>query len=135
MKRKELADGLMKVRAGFPSPANDYLEPQLDYNAYFNSNKASIFSMRVEGDSMKDAGIPHNAIVVVDRSMKPVNNSIVVAEVNGEKIIKQLMRNRDGAYLVPANPKYKPMKIEEGMDVVIWGTVTHAVIDLVKRKK
>lgn len=135
MKRKELADGLMKVKAGFPSPANDYLEPQLDYNAYFNSNKASIFSMRVEGDSMKDAGIPHNAIVVVDRSMKPVNNSIVVAEVNGEKIIKQLMRNRDGAYLVPANPKYKPMKIEEGMDVVIWGTVTHAVIDLVKRKK
>ena len=135
MKRKDLAEKLMKVKAGFPSPANDYLEPQLDYNAYLNNGKASTFSLRVDGDSMKDAGIPHNAIVVVDRSIKPVNNSIVVAEVNGEKIIKQLVRSAEGVFLVAANPKYKALKIEEGMDVVIWGTVTHAVIDLVKRKK
>lgn len=135
MKRKDLADGLVKVKAGFPSPANDYLEPQLDYNAYLNNGKASTFSLRVDGDSMKDAGIPHNAIVVVDRSLKPVNNSIVVAEVNGEKIIKQLNRSKDGVFLMPANPQYKPLKIEDGMDVMIWGTVTHAIIDLVKRKK
>ena len=117
---------LVKVSAGFPSPANDYMEPDLDYNSLLKRNPSSTFSMRVDGESMIDSCIPHNCIIVVDRSIKPVNNSVVVVTLNGERIIKHLVRTRDGIFLMPANKKYKSIKVEEGMDFMVWGTVTHA---------
>ena len=126
-------DDLPKAAAGFPSPANDYLEPDLDYNSLLKKNPSSTFSLRVEGESMVDACIPHNSILVVDRSIRPPNNSIVVATLDGEMIIKHLVRTIDGIYLLPANKKYKSMKVEEGMDFSVWGTVTHAIIELYKR--
>jgi DNA polymerase V len=118
------------VKAGFPSPARDYLEPDLDFNAYLKRNPAATFLLRVDGDCMIDACIPHQSIVVVDRSIKPVNNSIVVAMVDGERMIKHLVRTRDGIFLLPANPKFRSLKIEEGMDFSVFGTVTHTVIDV-----
>jgi DNA polymerase V len=69
---------------------------------------------------------------VIDRSLKPFNNSIVVATVDGEWVIKHFVRTRDGIFLLPANPKYKSMKIEEGTEFNLWGVVTHVVIDLYK---
>ena len=123
-------DHLLRVKAGFPSPAADYLEPDLDYNAYLKRHPSATFSMRVEGDSMVDACLPHGAIIVVDRSIRPLNNSIVVAQVEGERLVKHLVRTPDGIFLLPANEKYKSIRIEEGMDFSVFGTVTYAVIDL-----
>src|SRR5689334_17849335 len=122
-------DILPKVAAGFPSPANDYLEPDLDYNSLFKRNPSATYSMRVQGDSMQEAFIPHDSILVVDRSIKPPNNSIVVATLDGELIIKHLVRTIDGIFLLPANKKFKSVKVEEGMDFNVWGTVTHAIIE------
>lgn len=118
------------VNAGFPSPADEYLEPDLDFNAYFRKNPAATIPVRVKGDSMVDAFIPHNSIVIVDRSVHPVNNSIVVATVEGENVIKHLVRTRDGLWLLPANEKYKSLQLMEGMDYSIWGTAKHVIIDL-----
>lgn len=116
--------------AGFPSPADEYLDPDLDFNAYLKKNKTATVPVRVKGDSMIDACIPHNAIAIVDRSLKPSNNSIVIATLNGENIIKQLVRTQDGLWLLPANNKYKSIRLTEGMDFSIWGTVKHVIIDL-----
>jgi DNA polymerase V len=118
------------VNAGFPSPADEYLEPDLDFNAYFRKNPAATIPVRVKGDSMVDAFIPHNSIVIVDRSVHPVNNSIVVATVEGENVIKHLVRTRDGLWLLPANEKYKSLRLMDGMDYSIWGTAKHVIIDL-----
>jgi DNA polymerase V len=123
---------LPEVCAGFPSPATDYLEPDLDFNQYFKKHPASTFAMTVSGDCMKDAFIPHGSMVVIDRSIKPYNNAIVVATVDGEKLIKQFVHTRDGIFLLPANPKYKSIKIEEGTDFTVWGVVTHVVINVGK---
>jgi DNA polymerase V len=125
-----LFDALTVVYAGFPSPANDYLDPELDFNAYFRKNPSATVPVRVKGDSMVDAFIPHNSIVIVDRSIKPVNNSIVVATLDGENVIKHLVRTRDGLWLLPANDKYKSIRLEEGMDFTVWGTARHVIIDL-----
>ena len=124
---------LPRVAAGFPSPANDYLEPDLDYNSFFKRNPSSTFSMRVEGESMIDACIPHNSIIVIDRSIRPVNNSIVVVTLNGERLIKHLVRTNDGIFLLPANKKYRSIKVDDGMDFTVWGTVTHAIIEVHKK--
>ncbi|HEX6334691.1 MAG TPA: translesion error-prone DNA polymerase V autoproteolytic subunit [Flavisolibacter sp.] len=120
------------ARAGFPSPANDYLDPDLDFNAYFRQHPSATFAMRVEGDCMADAHIPHGAMVIVDRAVKPGNHSIIIATVDGERMIKQLVRTAEGIFLVPANRKFKSIRIEEGMDFTVWGTVTHVVIDIFK---
>ena len=121
---------LLRVNAGFPSPASDYLDPDLDFNAYFKKNPSATFPVRVEGDSMVDAFIPHNSIVIVDRSIKPLNNSIVVATLNGEHVIKHLVRTMDGLWLLPANDKYKSIRLTEEMDFSIWGTAKNVIIDL-----
>lgn len=118
------------IRAGFPSPAEEHLEADLDYNALFKRNPAATMARRVQGDSMIESYIPHNAIVVIDRSIRPVNNSIVAVTLNGETLIKHLVRTQNGHFLLPANRKYKSVRLEEGMDFEIWGTVTHAIIDL-----
>jgi DNA polymerase V len=129
---KDAFSQLVKVSAGFPSPAADYMEPDLDFNQYFKKHPSATFAMQVSGDCMKEAFIPHGSMVVIDRSLKPFNNSIVVATVDGEWVIKHFVRTRDGIFLLPANPKYKSMKIEEGTEFNLWGVVTHVVIDLYK---
>ena len=121
---------LQFVKAGFPSPAEEYLDPGLDFNAYLRKNKAATVPVRIKGDSMVDAFIPHNSIVVVDRSLKPPNNSIVVATLNGENVIKHLVRTIDGLWLLPANDKYESIRITDGMDFTVWGVARHVIIDL-----
>ena len=117
------------VPAGFPSPAADYMEEEINFNTYLMPRPSSTFVMRVQGDSMVDAHIPDNALIVVDRSIKPASNMIVVAVINGEITVKRFIQNSSGVRLMPANPKYQPIPVNEDMDFRIWGTVTKVILD------
>lgn len=119
------------VPAGFPSPAADYMEDQIDLNKLLIAHPSATFFIKVKGDSMKDAYIPDGATLIVDRSVKPVSNSIVLAVVNGEFTVKRFIKNSSGIRLMPANEKYKPIPIVEGMEFYVWGTVTKIIIDSV----
>src|SRR6476620_7672632 len=119
MKQEDILENLPIVYGGFPSPADEYLDPDLDFNTYLRKNRASTIPVRVKGDSMVDAFIPHNSIVMIDRSIRPPNNSIVVATLNGENVIKQLVRTIDGLWLLPANDKYKSLRLTEEMDFAV----------------
>lgn len=114
------------VRAGFPSPADDHLEQQLDINDYLVERPASTFLLRVAGDSMEGAGIREGDILVVDRSVKPVHDKIVVAALDGDLTVKRL-RLKGGAALVAENPEYPPIPLHEDMDLMIWGVVTGVI--------
>jgi len=100
-----------RVPAGFPSPAEDYLEVPLDLAEYLVENKAATFMMRVTGDSMTEAGIQDGDLLVVDRSIKPVTGSIIVVAVNGEYTVKRLRRGADCVWLDPANPRFQPVRV------------------------
>jgi DNA polymerase V len=120
------------VLAGFPSPALDYKEKRIDFNELMNLTMDSVFPLKVVGHSMMDAHIPHGSIVVVDKSIEPRNNTIVIATLNGENVIKHLVRTNDGIFLLPANENFKSVRVTEDMDFSIWGTVTHVVIDILR---
>ena len=120
------------VKAGFPSPAMDYQEEEIDFNHLLRPRPASTFVVRVDGNSMIEAHIPDQALLVVDRSIKPANGNIIVAIVNGEFTVKRFIKNSSGIRLMPANPKYKPIVITEDMEFAVWGTVTKIIIDPVK---
>jgi DNA polymerase V len=118
---------LARVSAGFPSPADDYLEDHLDLNHYLIKHPAATFFVRATGDSMLDAGIHPGDVLVVDRSLDPGNNSVVIAVINGEMTVKRVMKSGGKLFLVPANPRYRPMEIKEGMDFEVWGVVTSVI--------
>lgn len=115
------------VSAGFPSPADDYIEDRLDLNELLVSNKAATFFLRVKGDSMVNAGIHHGDIIVVDRSVQPTHRSIVVAVVDGELTVKRLITRSGVTELHAENPKYVPICLQEGQELTIWGVVTSSV--------
>jgi DNA polymerase V len=118
---------LSGVSAGFPSPADDYLDRKLDLNEHLVKNPAATFFVRVAGDSMTGVGINDNDILVVDRSLEPVNNNIVIAVVNGELTVKRLVKSRNSCCLVAENPDYPPLDIGDEMELEIWGVVTFAI--------
>lgn len=115
------------VSAGFPSPADDYIEDRLDLNTLLVNNKAATFFLRVKGDSMLNAGIHHGDIIVVDRSVQAVHRSIVVAVVDGELTVKRLLNRGGVTELHAENPKYLPIRLQEGQELTIWGVVTSSV--------
>ena len=118
---------LARISAGFPSPAEDYVESALDLNAYLVRNPAATFMVKVSGDSMIGAGIAAGDLLVVDRSEEAVHGRIVVAVLDGELVVKRL-HVRNGAYLLmPENPKYKPLRIEPGQELQVWGVVTGVI--------
>lgn len=117
------------VAAGFPSPAADYMEEEIDFNQYLKPRPSATFVIRVKGDSMVDAHIPSDSLLIVDRSLKPANNSIVIAVVDNEFTVKRFYKNSSGIRLLPANEKYKPIPITEGMDFRVWGVVTQIIIN------
>jgi len=118
------------VSAGFPSPADDYIEDRLDLNELLISNKPATFFLRVKGDSMVNAGIHHGDIIVVDRSVQAVHRSIVVAVVDGELTVKRLITRSGVTELHAENPKYAPICLQEGQELTIWGVVTSSVHQL-----
>ena len=115
------------ISAGFPSPADDYIEDRLDLNELLVNNKSATFFLRVKGDSMITAGIHHGDIIVVDRSVQPAHRSIVVAVVDGELTVKRLVSRSGVAELHAENPKYAPICLQEGQELTIWGVVTSSV--------
>lgn len=115
------------VAAGFPSPADDYVEDRLDLNQLLIQNKTATFFLRVKGDSMIGAGIHDGDIIVVDRSVEPVDRAVVVAVVDGELTIKRLVWRNGIAELHAENPKYTPIRFKEGQELTIWGVVTSSV--------
>lgn len=118
---------LSEVSAGFPSPADDYLDRQLDLNEHLIKNPAATFFVRVAGDSMIGAGISDNDILIVDRSLEPASNNIVIAVVNGELTVKRLVK-KDGSWcLVAENPQYPDLEIDEETPLEVWGVVTYAI--------
>jgi len=116
-----------KVEAGFPSPADDYMERGVDLNEELILNPAATFFVRVQGNSMRDAGIQSGDVLIVDKSITPADRQIVVAMLNGEFTVKRL-RRMDGRYfLEAANESFIPIQIGEGDEMVIWGTVTYII--------
>ena len=126
--KKKLAIPLFMVRvsAGFPSPAQDYVEQTLDLNELCIKHPAATFFVRAEGDSMVEAGIYPNDILVVDRSLQAVHGDIVIASVHGELTVKEL-ELIPTARLIPRNKAYQPIEIPEGADLEIFGVVTSIV--------
>ncbi|MEN8140080.1 MAG: translesion error-prone DNA polymerase V autoproteolytic subunit [Thermodesulfobacteriota bacterium] len=115
------------VSAGFPSPAEDYIERSLDLNELLIENPAATFFVRVNGDSMTGAGINHNDILVVDRSLEPVSGKIVIAIVAGEFTVKRLVRDGEHCQLVAENPDYPPLEVTPESSCEIWGVVSGAI--------
>jgi len=112
-----------KVSAGFPSPAADYVDRSLDINEYLVRNPVSTFFFPVEGDSMEGAEIFDGDILVVDRSIKASHGHIVVAFVNGERLVKRLYHRAGKVALVAENSKYPPLVIHDGNELTVWGVV------------
>lgn len=119
-----------KVKAGFPSPADDTISEELNITDHLIQNPNATFFLRVEGDSMVNAGIFEGSLLVVDKSKTPSSGDIVIASINGEFTVKRLLVNRRGGlnapryYLLPENKKYKPIPVTRYMDFEIWGVVT-----------
>jgi len=115
------------VPAGFPSPADDYIERRLDLNEHLIRHPAATFFVRVTGDSMTGAGISSGDLLVVDRSLEPVDNSVVIAGVDGELTVKRIRKQKGRVYLVPDNDGYEPIEIKEEMNFEIWGVATSVI--------
>jgi DNA polymerase V len=118
---------LSSVPAGFPSPAEDFMETRLDLNKHIIKNQAATFFVRATGDSMIGAGIHDGDLLVVDRSLRATEKKVIVAVVNGEFTVKRLRKSGARMFLVSENANYKPIVIWEGMDFQVWGVVTHVV--------
>lgn len=115
------------VPAGFPSPADDYLDMDLNLHDYLVQHPSATFCVRAIGDSMVDAGIQSSDVMVIDRALTPKNNDIILAVVNGEFTVKRIKKSEDELYLMPANENYKPMKITEEMNFQVWGVVNFII--------
>lgn len=125
------ADG--GVTAGFPSPAQDYLDKSLDLNRDLISHPAATFYARVVGVSMIGAGIDEGDILVIDRALVPRQDDIVVAFINGEFTVKYIdfsMKDHGKIYLRPANDKYTPIEINTSDDFKVWGVVAKIIKNL-----
>ena len=115
------------VPAGFPSPADDYLDMDLNLHDYLVQNPSATFCVKAIGDSMIDAGIESSDVMVIDRALTPKNNDIILAVVDGEFTVKHIKKSNDELYLMPANENYRPMKITTEMNFQVWGVVTFII--------
>jgi DNA polymerase V len=115
------------LSAGFPSPAEDYLELKLDLNRELIRNPSATFFGRVNGNSMTDAGIFDGDILVIDKSLDPRNNSVLVCFIDGEFTVKKVKAIGNHMYLMPENPDYQPIKIEPESDFRLWGVVVYSI--------
>ena len=122
---------LISASAGFPSPAENYVEEKLNLNSYLIKNKESSFFVRVSGDSMINVGIFDNDILIVDRSLDPKRQSIVIVSIDGELVIKKLMKDQSkNYYLKSENSNYPNIKLSSNRDTIIWGVVTYVIHSL-----
>lgn len=124
---------LESVSAGFPSPADDYMEDKLDLNDLLIRNPASTFFVRVIGNSMINAGIQSGDILVVDRSLEPKEGSVIIAVIDGELTVKRLKYHNGSILLIPENDKFKTIKITSEMNFEVWGVVSSVIHSFIHR--
>lgn len=115
------------VQAGFPSPADDYIETPLDLNKLMIKHPIATFFVRVAGESMSGAGILPGDLLVVDRSLEAVSGKIIVAIVQGEFTVKRFLKKGTSFYLIAENKNYPPLKLTPEMDFQVWGVVTWVI--------
>ena len=120
------------VVAGFPSPAEQYLEPPLDLNEFLIKRPAATYFVRVEGDSMIGAGIHDGDLLVVDRSFRPASGDVIIASVDGDFTVKTYRRDKDGVRLEPANPAFPIIHIKKGQELDYFGKVTACIHQFTK---
>jgi DNA polymerase V len=119
-----------RISAGFPSPADDYIDRKLDLNDYLIKHPAATFFVRVDGDSMINAGIHSGDILIVDRAIEPADNKIVIAVLYGELTVKRIKKTKTKLVLLPENPAFKPIEVTPEMGLEVWGVVTHVIHNL-----
>lgn len=119
---------LSQVSAGFPSPADDYVETSIDLNKELIRHPLATFCVRATGDSMTDAGIKPNATLIVDRMVETKSGDIVIARIGDDMCVKELLIDDEGrVFLMPKNDNYKPIEITEDLDFEIWGKVVCSI--------
>lgn len=115
------------IAAGFPSPADDCVEQHLDLNKKLIKHPAATFFVKVEGDSMQNAGIYSGDTLIVDRSLSACDGSVIVAILNGEFTVKKLSIQKNGIFLIPENHRYQPIDVSHNQDFQVWGVVTYVL--------
>lgn len=115
------------ISAGFPSPADDFIELSIDLNKTLIKNKDTTFFAKVKGHSMKNAGINDGDLLVIDRSLAAQNNKIAVCQIDGEFTVKRVKIEENVIWLIAENEDYKPIKVTEENDFIIWGIVVHSI--------
>jgi DNA polymerase V len=115
------------ISAGFPSPADDFRNKRISLDKELVKDERSTYYARVSGESMIDAGLDHDDLLVIDKSIPPADGKIAVCYVDGEFTVKRLKITKECVYLMPANDKYKPIKITEDKQLLIWGIVTYVI--------
>ncbi|EIJ38309.1 MULTISPECIES: LexA family protein [Galbibacter] len=118
------------ISAGFPSPAEDFKETTIDLNKALIKNKEATFYARVSGQSMTGAGLDDGDLLIIDKSIEPVNGKIAVCFIEGEFTVKRLKIEKGELFLMPENKRYKPIKVEENDELIIWGIVTYVIKSL-----
>jgi DNA polymerase V len=115
------------ISAGFPSPADDFIELTINLNKEFIKNKDTTFFARVKGHSMKNAGIFDGDLLIIDKSIEPQNNKIAICQIDGEFTVKRIKIEKDIIWLIAENEDYKPIKVTPENDFIIWGIVTNSI--------
>jgi len=115
------------VEAGFPSPADDHMERGIDLNEELIRNPAATFLIRVQGESMRDAGIHSGDTLIVDKSVTPADRQIVVAMIDGEFTVKRFRKVNGRIFLEAENPAFQPIELGEDQELTIWGAVTYII--------
>ena len=118
---------IVTIPAGFPSPAEDYVEGPLDLNRHLIPHPAATFFVKVKGDSMIGAGIHSGDLLIVDRAVTAIHNSVIIAVLDGDLTVKRLYRVGGILRLMPENPAYPPIEIHPGTDFEVWGVVTKVI--------
>ena len=115
------------IAAGFPSPAEEYLDLALDLNKELIKHPAATFYARVKGNSMVDAGIQDGDLLVIDKALEPREGAIAVCFLDGEFTVKRLAVREEGVFLMPANDEFKPISITEDNEFLVWGIVAYVI--------
>ncbi|NLN24968.1 MAG: translesion error-prone DNA polymerase V autoproteolytic subunit [Bacteroidetes bacterium] len=115
------------ISAGFPSPALDFIDLTIDLNKHLIKHPSATFYGRVKGQSLKNAGINDGDLLIIDKSLEPINGKIAVCYIDGEFTAKRIKKSKEELWLMPENDDYPPIKIEEENDLIIWGIVTHVI--------
>jgi len=115
------------ISAGFPSPADDFLDSSIDLNKALIKNKDATFYGRVKGDSMIGAGLNDGDLLIIDKSIEPKDGKIAVCFIDGDFTVKRIKMTKDVIWLIAENKNYKPIKVTKDNDFIIWGIVTNVI--------